>query len=423
MKKRLFLLLYFFSFSHFLISKPLDLELFAKGAILINADTGAILFEKNAYEKMFPASITKVATALYVLQGNPDLEELITAKQEAIASITPQAKRQSNYRSPSYWLETDGTHMGIKKGEMISLNDLLYGLMLVSANDAANVMAQHLRGNIPDFVEDLNQYLLKLGCKNTHFCNPHGLHHPEHVTTAYDMSLVAREAMKIPLFKKIVSTYKYIVPETNLQQPRTLVQLNHLLRPSSPYFYPKAIGIKTGNHSISGKTLIGAAKNEERNLIAVILGCSSNADRCKDAHALFEAAFKEQKFNRKLLTKGVQNISKQLVGAKKTLIPYVNEDINYQYFPSEEEQLKLLVKWDIPSLPIHSDQKVGLVQVVNAKKVILKEVPLFATEEIKPSLFYQVKTHFWVLMTSALAILALLYLLLSKKKPNRKALF
>src|SRR5262249_25642973 len=148
---------------------------------------------------------------------NGDLKQVFTADREALASITPEAKRQSNYRSPPHWLETDGTHVGIKKGEELSLYDLLHACLIASANDASNIIAQSLGGTIPQFMDEVNAYLKEIGCKNTHFNNPHGLHHPDHYTTAYDLAMMAKEGLKDPVFRKIVSLMRHSCPRTNLE--------------------------------------------------------------------------------------------------------------------------------------------------------------------------------------------------------------
>ncbi len=138
---------------HLLLQSPFSLSVHAESAILINADTGTILFEKKARTLHYPASITKVATALYaLLQAKDQLDTIITADQDAIASITEEAQRRSHYTVPAHWLIPGGTHMGIKRGEQLSMRTLLYGMMIVSANDAANVIAQHIGGTIPNFV-------------------------------------------------------------------------------------------------------------------------------------------------------------------------------------------------------------------------------------------------------------------------------
>ncbi len=120
--------------------------------------------------------------------------------------------------------------MGLKKGEVMSLRHLLYGAMLVSANDAANVIAKYVGGSVSEFMDELNGYLHSLGAEDTHFMNPHGLFHPEHQTTASDMALIASEAMRDPMFRKIVSTVHHTRPKTNKQEPTTMLQSNKLLK-------------------------------------------------------------------------------------------------------------------------------------------------------------------------------------------------
>ena len=150
-------------------SAPLSLSVNAEAAIVMNGDTGVILYAKNIHKKMIPASTTKVATALYALKRVKNFEEAVIVDNEAVVSITAAAKKKSNYSMPAYWQEPDGTHMGLKAGEQLTLGDLFYGLMLVSGNDAANQIAIHLDKTVPAFMSNLNEYLKEIGCQNTHF--------------------------------------------------------------------------------------------------------------------------------------------------------------------------------------------------------------------------------------------------------------
>src|SRR5690606_27597099 len=129
-------------------------------------------------------------------------------------------------RVPSYWLESDGTMMHLKVGEMVTLDALLHGMMLVSGNDAANVVAEHIEGSVPQFMDSLNEYLQSIGCKNTKYSNPHGLTHHEHWSTAYDLAVMTRKALKIPKFREIVSTLVYTKPKTN-KQPQSELRLTN----------------------------------------------------------------------------------------------------------------------------------------------------------------------------------------------------
>lgn len=368
-----------------LMGEPLKISLVADAALLINADTGAVLYEKNARTQFYPASITKIGTALYALKKRgSNLDDVLTADQESVASVTAEQKVRSNYKLPAYWQEVGGSHIGIKTGEKLSLRDLLYGMMVASGNDAANVISQYVSGSIPTFVAEMNAYLKEIGCKDTCFLNPHGLHHPDHKTTAYDMALMTREAMKNQTFREIVSTVRYTRPKTNKQEPTTLVQTNRLLR-SGQYYYSKAIGVKTGSHSKALNTFVGAAQNEGRTLIVVLLHNKERNDNFKDAIALFEAAFKQPKVQRILLRAGSQKYAIKVDGAVKPVQAYLKDNISIEYYPAEEPQVKAMVFWDKLVLPIAKDQKIGELRVVTSEGAVLQSVPVYAQDEVKES--------------------------------------
>lgn len=274
--------------SCYVIAEPLKFEIRGEAAILMNAQTGAILFD-------YPASTTKVATALYALKlRGQELEMSITAEQDSLVSMTQEAKRKSNYSAPSYWLEPDGMHIGIKKGEIFTLFTLLQGMLITSGNDAANVIAQALGPSIPTFMEGLNVYLKEIGCQKTYFRNPHGLHDSQHQSTAYDLATMTREALKDPVFCEIVSQTRFLRPKTNKQAATTLLQTNRLLRPGK-FHYAKAIGVKIGYHTKAKKTFIGAARADGRTLIVVLMGYKDRNAIFEDAIKLFEAAFNQPK--------------------------------------------------------------------------------------------------------------------------------
>lgn len=386
--------------------KPLSVDVAAQGAVLINAKNGAVLYEKNAHQTMYPASIAKVAVALYIMRSYGDrLDEVAVAKREAIASITPQAKRDSKYRAPPYWLETDSSHIGIKKGEQFVVRELLHALLIASANDAANVLAEHFGGTIPQFIENLNAFLKReVGCSKTHFLNPHGLHHPDQVTTPYEMALIAKEAMQEPLFRTIVSTVRYTLPATNLEYERQLTQTNMLLR-SGSHRYTKAIGVKTGTTLSAGKNLIAAAEEGQRQLIAVVMACEKMGDRYNDAIRLFETAFHEQQMRRYLLTKGEQNLSTTIRGARGRLLTTLPDGLYYDFYPAEETTVKVSVRFTPPPLPIAALAPVGTVSIHDKRGTLLHETPLYAASPLSANLWYQTE-HF-----------------LSENKRGRKLLF
>ncbi|MCE5319296.1 MAG: D-alanyl-D-alanine carboxypeptidase [Parachlamydia sp.] len=372
----------------------LSIALHAEAAILINAENGAVLYEKNARKLYYPASITKIATALYALkQKGSHLDDLITAEQEALGSTTADAKLRSNFTLPPYWLENDGTHIGIKRGEQLSLRDLMYGMMLVSGNDAANVIAQYVGGTIPKFMEGLNRYLKDLGCKNTTLHNPHGLHFPQHQTTAQDMALISREAMKDPFFCQVVATVRRPRPKTNKQEVSTLVQGNMLLR-SGKYYYPQAIGIKTGYHARAGHTMVAAARKDGRTLIAVLLKEKKRPELFQDAVKMFEAAFQQAKVQRILVRAGVRDQNLSVKGAVKPAVPYLKEDLSISYYPAEEPRVKCLIYWDAVQPPIAKDQRIGEIRVRAEDGRWIASTPLLAKEGVKSSWAFAIK-HFF----------------------------
>ena len=380
-------------FTASLHGEVLQLSVSTEEAILMNAKTGKVLFEKNGYKQAYPASTTKIATALLTLHRCRDhLDILITAERESLASISPQAKRQSDYRSPSHWIETDSTHIGIKQGEELSLNDLLHGMLIASGNDAANVIAQRLGGTIPKFMEDVNDYLKKIGCKNTHFNNPHGLHHPAHMTTAYDLAVMAKEGLKDPIFKQIVSTVRYTAAQTNLEFERTFTQTNQLLK-KGPFFYQKAIGVKTGTTQDAGKSLVAAAQNQDRILIAVALGCKGpRSDLYQDIIKMFDTAFNEIKMRRTLLLEGEQRLTSRVPGANAPLKTYLLEDLAYDFYPSEEVPVKVTLNWKIPPLPIKQGECVGTLRIIDEQGNILNQMPLLALKDLRQTFLHRIVT-------------------------------
>lgn len=367
----------------------LNIEVNARSAILMNAKTGAILYEKNAHEKRYPASITKIATTVFSLDHkNPDFEKLVTVSGEAL-KIKPSKDRELY---PSYWNEKDGTVMGLVKGEILPLENLFYGMMRLSGNDAANVIAENLSSSTPDFVAEMNEYLLSLGCKNTHFSNPHGLHHESHYSTAYDMCLITQRALEFPVFRDIVSNSFYQKGQTNKQTKTAIHQKNALVK-KGEFYYPRAFGVKTGYHSNASFTLVAAAEHEGRELIAVLLGCDTREGRYQDAIRLFEKAYAETEVTKVYFTKG-QVFNYSMDGAKTALNACLDKEIAFDFFPAEEPTCRAFVHWELPSLPIQKGQKVGIVKITDRCGKVLKTANLLAEKEVKPTFNYWVKSFF-----------------------------
>jgi len=351
----------------------LDVQVRAKNALLINADTGAVLYEKGAQEVVYPASTTKLATALFLFEHKQlSLDREVTVSRKALPA------------------ETDGSSMGLLRGEVVSVDALLHGLMLVSGNDAANVLAETASGSVEKFVHELNFYVRELGCRNTKFFNPHGYHHPEHVTTAQDLALLARKVLQNPLLREVVAKPSYTKPKTNKQPSTELVQTNALLRPGK-HFYPKAIGLKTGGTGAAGKNLVAAATHEGRTLVAVVLGCETNAERFADAKRLFEAAFAETAVARVVVGEGSQ-YKTAVAGASGELQARLEQNLVVQYFPAEEPKLKAYLVWDKVQLPVQKGQRVGEVRAVDERGTIVGAGTVVTMDDVSPTLWFRISS-------------------------------
>ena len=368
-----------------LCASPLQVDISAKAAILINANTGTVLFEKFPDLSFWPANTTKIATALYALESEgEDLQRETTVSTECLKRKLP-----GSYEGVAWWLDSDAPVIGLKRGEKFPLVTLLEGMLVTSGNDAANALAEGISGDIGTFMHHLNEYLVSIGCKATHFCNPHGLHHEEHISTARDLALITRKAMQRADFCKVVSQVSWTRPATNQQPQQDFSQTNRLLRPGR-FFYEKAIGTKTGYHARAGYHLVASAEQEGRRLIAVVLGCETSDDRYHDTKRLFETAFGEKKVRRTLFS-GQECYSCQIEGAKTALRAILAAETAIEYFPSEEIEVAAKILWDIPHLPIYKGQKVGEIRITDAQNIVVQSTPLLAQEEVKGTLLFVLK--------------------------------
>lgn len=257
-----------------------ELNLNSEAAILVEVSTGRILYEKNSTKQMYPASTTKVLTAILVIE-NCELDEIVTVRESSLSNI------------PSGYVTCN-----LQVGEQLSVKDLLYALMIPSANDAAYVLAEYVAGSVEEFSVMMNDKARQLGCKTTHFVNPNGIHEDSHYSSAYDLYLIADYAMKNEFFRTLVATTEYTLPATEKypNEDRVLETTNELLNENSrKYFYKNAIGIKTGYTSKAGNCLIGGTSRDGLEFIAVVLnGGTTNEglnSRYVDSKKLFEYAY------------------------------------------------------------------------------------------------------------------------------------
>ncbi|MBR1708745.1 MAG: D-alanyl-D-alanine carboxypeptidase [Clostridia bacterium] len=248
--------------------------LYAKSAILIEAKSGEVIFEKNADEIMYPASTTKILTAYLALQMGDLKNDEVEISQNAIDLVPP-----------TY------TKIPVSAGETVNLYDLIAATLVRSGNDGANALAEYFGGSIERFAQFMNEAAEMLGCSSsTHFTNPSGVHDDNHYTTVRDMSIIARAAMQDSRFSEIVGVNTYDMPASNLRPSRQLVGQTSIIDPTSDYYYNDCTGIKTGFTNKAGYCYVGAARRGGINLISVVF-YSSRAGRWTDTKKLFEYGF------------------------------------------------------------------------------------------------------------------------------------
>ena len=253
---------------------PGEIELKSEAAVLMDGDTGQVLFEKEMHRRMYPASITKIMTALLALErGN--LGDTITMSHDAVFSVG-----------------RDTSHIALDTGEELTLAQALYALALVSANDAANGIAEHIGGSMENFAAMMNSRAGEAGALDTHFTNAHGLFDENHYTTAYDMARITLAALKLPKFAEIFGALSYEIPPTNKQrETRYFSSANPML--TGEHKYEGVIAGKTGYIDESGRTLMTAAERDGRTLIAVVMKAAGKNDACEDTAALLDYGFAE----------------------------------------------------------------------------------------------------------------------------------
>lgn len=242
----------------------------AEAALLVSPDSGMVLYEKNADERRYPASTTKIMTALIVLENVTDLSETVTAEASDFEHVT-----------------ADSSNAGIKEGEVVTVEDLLYALMLPSANEAAYMLARHVGGTWENFVDMMNQRATELGCTGTHFSNPCGLHEDDHYTTARDLYKIAYAAMQDETFQDIADTVQWKM-NTSLRSEYLILTTNELIRSSyAAYAYPFCKGIKTGHTSQAGNCFVGYAEYGDAKLYSVVLGSADQSAEYPEIAASF----------------------------------------------------------------------------------------------------------------------------------------
>lgn len=247
----------------------------SQAGIVMNADTGEVYWSQDAESKYYPASITKVMTALLVMEKCKNLDEMVTFSKSATTN-----------------LESGAVTIKLEEGDKLSVRECLYALMLKSANEVANGLAEHIAGSVPAFADMMNQRAKELGCTNTHFVNPNGLNNENHYTTAHDMALITAAAFKYDELRKIDTTQSHKLPATKAYpNGLTLTINNKILMPNHEKYYKYAIAGKTGYTSKAKNTLVTMAQKDNVRLVTVTLKNSKYLGHYDDTKAMLEYGF------------------------------------------------------------------------------------------------------------------------------------
>ena len=362
-----------------------DPNILSPAAILMDAETGQVLYDKSAKERLYPASITKVLTAIIALEKNENLNEKVIIGKDV-----------------PYQIASNSSAIYLLPGEVVTLEQLMYALMVESANDAAVAIAEHTAGSVENFAKLMNDKAKELGATDSHFINPHGLHSEDHYTTAYDMALIMKEAIKNPVLRKLMTTSNYIIPETNEQQTRYLWTKNRLYKSEGDEFYnDKVIASKTGFTTEAKNTLISAAENNGMSLIAVVLNGQS-ASTYYDTSALFDygfTSFETSTLIRKddfVKEQGIEKGSKPLQIVSRSTIKYVktknNSDNINETIKISQNLPSTISKGDVIGTIEYSvgNEKVGEAQLVAGNEVLSSSA--IRIQKLKDSLIYLIPT-------------------------------
>lgn len=403
-------LLILFLFTNTTLAADAQPNILSPSTLLMDSKTGQILYEKNIDEKLYPASTTKVMTALLLLEAG-DLEKVVEINEDV-----------------PHLIEQGSSQIYLIPGEKLTREQLLYSLLIDSANDAAVAIAHDISGSVEKFAQKMNEKAKELGAINTNFVNPHGLHDDNHYTTAKDLSIIAREAMKNSTFRKVVTTDRYIIPATNKQDTRYLYITNRLIRKTNykNYQYEGATGIKTGYTTKAKHALIGGASRNNLDLITVILNGEGN-QVYEDTHALLDYGF--ENFQRDIAIKEGEVVKEiQLGKNNETLSILAKETLEYSHLKNSNQEVTATI--DLPeeiSLPIEKGDVLGSL-AFSLEENKIDSIPLIADKSVEaPNPISSFLSDFNILIWIGIAIILFFiyrtYVYIRKKRRRRKRLF
>ncbi len=407
-------------------------------ALLLELNSGIVVYAKNAENTVYPASLTKIMTCMVALQyAEKDLDKMVTVSETALEGIAEA-----------------GGELRLQAGERLTLRDLLYFLMVSSTNEAGNVIGEYVAADIPSFVNLMNKTAQSLGCTGTHFANTHGLHDPNHYTTARDLSIITRKALTYETFREICNTSEYTVQATNLSQKRKLTSTNSLIVKDGSrylsdngkyysYYLKNAFGIKTGYTSAAGRCVISRASDENMDLLCIIMGAQTRMmsdgsvryDNFVEAKKLFNYGFSNFAYA-KIAVAGISPmypVSVEYARDKRGVVLIPSTDVNC-LLPQEYDKERVTTRYELKdpkglTAPLEQGQKVGTLYVSYDGTVVgftdletltaVEELPVDKAiadltgkdtpDEEKTTL--QKVFHYWYLLFIVLAVLVILLVL------------
>ncbi|MEA4832162.1 MAG: D-alanyl-D-alanine carboxypeptidase family protein [Oscillospiraceae bacterium] len=312
---------------------PTDYEIYSRGAYMLNLNTDTVVYAKNADRRMYPASLTKIMTAIIVLEecGDPAEEKIIVPSDTSIFDEI---------------YKVGGSNIALKAGEVLTVKDLLYSLMLPSACDSATLLAYYFGGGkISDFVEKMNAKAKELGAENTNFMNPHGLHDDNHYTSPADMSLFIKYALKFPLFNEIISTPEYTIPATDKTKERKIEYTISMLLNKNDEYYKYMKGIKSGFTAAAGRCLMSMAEKDGEKYILVLMGANLDQPAVSseqanltyaDTKSLYEYAFSHFAY-RQIITENEKLKTERVRNGNADSIDIFSENSVYALLPIDKE--------------------------------------------------------------------------------------
>lgn len=406
------------------------LETESEIVLLVNTDSETVIFDKNADKRTAPASLTKIITCMLVLENCPDLSVQVTCKRECLDGLYAQ----------------NAATAGIVAGESLSIKNLLYCLMLPSAADAANILADYVGGSIDNFVVMMNDFVAKLGCKNTKFVNPHGLDtNPNGYTTANDLYKITKYALQNSTFKEITSTTRYdIEPTEKYPYTRYLHNTNKMMNPGIPDYYHKSVsGVKTGTTEKAGRCVITTASQDGYNYMLIVMGAPQydiDNDNVEE-----NVAFTESK---KIYNWAFDNIELTKITNTTDVVTVV--DVKYN---SKTDHLRLLPAEELSALvplgtesgsliirpienetpkevkaPVKKGDVIGKAEILYGENVVAT-VDLVAAEDVDLNIFLLIfgvikdifSTTIFKILFAIVAVLLIIYILLIIRKNRIKA--